>query len=246
MRSTTVAAMAGTLAFAITALSGCLNASATGTTAFFVKDAPADNFTHVYVSFTKVEVHQVQAANATGTDAQGDHQSREDGRFGPEAEASEDHGEHDAQDRAEGPWLTILSRNVTVDLKAFSGNASAFLDSAQIPPGSYNAIRLTVTAVTGVLANGTTVPVKVPGGALRIRGEFTVVAGKETDLTLDFNLARSLRQTDDGAYILKPVVRLASEHREEARQDERSVREARRDDLDRQGREASRSSHRSG
>ena len=133
---------------------------------------------------------------------------------------------------------TVERLRKTVDLKAFSGNASSFLGDAAIPVGDYNGIRITVTSATATLAsNGTTVPVKVPSGALRIKGHFSVVAGKETDLTLDFNLARSVVQKGNGEYVLKPVLRLAASERGEAGEQERREREARRDDEDRGARE---------
>ncbi len=247
-----------TLVLAAAALAGC-TANASGTAAIYVKDAPSDAFTHLYVSFTKAELHQLRAepkdtdANETGDEASGHDdkneteseknaegnsgKGRQDGQFGEEMSADEDHGEHDGADRAEGAWITVMDRNVTVDLKAFAGNASAFLDAATLPPGTYNGIRLTVTNAVGVLANGTQVPVKVPSGALRIKGHFMVVAGKETALTLDFNLARSIVETGHGKYILKPVLRLASLERDEANDGEHRQREARRDEHDRDSRE---------
>lgn len=253
----TLIATSFSLLLAVAALSGCMSATAsTGTAAIFVKDAPADQFSHVYVSFTKVEVHQVLHANATagqedesgeasqaseseGNETEdGAHARPADDARDHEVEADQDHGEHDGQDRAEGQWLTIVERNATVDLKAFTGNASSFLGDAAIPAGDYNGIRITVTSASATIAaNGTTVPVKVPSGALRIKGHFTVVAGKETDLTLDFNLARSVVETGHGTYILKPVLRLASAERDEAGDQERHAREGRRDDDDKKFRD---------
>ncbi len=227
-RSHLVLAVAATLALG--AFAGCVSAEAKGVTALYVTDAPADDLSHLYVTFDKVQVHQM--ANKTNENDKDDDDdgpghanvtsgtSPGTGRVSVAVEVDEDDGSDDGQ------WITVSSGNVTVDLKALNGSngASAFLGDAEVPVGRYNQIRLTVVEATAVWTNGTQQDVKVPGHAIRIKGHFTVEQDKETRLTLDFDLSKSLVKTGNGKLILKPVIRMDSERREKMRDDERRER----------------------
>jgi hypothetical protein len=135
----------------------------------------------------------------------------------------------------DGKWITLLDKNTTVDLAAFSGDARAFLGAADVPAGTYNQIRMRVVSAQLVLSNGTTADVKVPSHWLKIKGPFTVETGKETALTLDFDLEKSLHETGNGEWMLKPVLKLESEHREKPEKAEREKREKERDEENERG-----------
>ncbi len=237
-------------ALAATAMAGCMNANASsGGAAIFVKDDPADDVAHLWVTFNKVQLHQMENKTAEREenerqDAEADDDARQrsehsnatagpgNGRVSIAIEVDE---ENDSD--SEAKWITILDQNVTVDLKAFNGTARAFLGDAEVPVGSYNQIRLTVVAAKLQLKDGTTANVTVPGHAIRIKGHFMVEQSKETQLTIDFDLDKSLHQTGNGKWMLKPVLHLEGEKRDKPHDDERRERMRERDDEDERSRE---------
>jgi hypothetical protein len=247
-------------AFAAMTFAGCMTANAaTGSAAVFVKDAPADDVSHLYVTFDKVEVHKMAQENETresdNETAEGNERDNETAEHSQSASSSQSSNETESRpgtghvaiaiqvredsddEREEGQWLTVLDQNTTVDLKAFNGTASAFLGGADVPAGAYNGIRLSVVAAHLVLKDGTSANVTVPSHKLRIVGHFTVEAGKETQLTLDFDLERSLHQTGNGKWMLMPVLRLEGAHRDRPSLEEMRERERERTEEDRRDRD---------
>ncbi len=92
----------------------------------------------------------------------------------------------------------------TVDLAALT-TVSALLGSEQLPAGMYTQVRLNVTGVVGVMANGTQVSFTVPSGELRTDQPFNITGGRTTGLTVDVNLSRSIVWTPEG-YFFVPVL----------------------------------------
>jgi hypothetical protein len=206
----------------------------------YVTDAPADNLSHLYVTIDKVQVHQLPNRTAEKEEREADRPTKENvtggtpagtGRIAIDARVDDDDGSDD------GHWITLSTGATTVDLKALNGSASAFIGDADVPIGNYNIIRLNVTEAKAVWMNGTEQAVKVPGHAIRIVGFFSVEQDKETRLTLDFRLDKSLIQLGNGNLLLKPVVKMMGEHRERPHDDERRERMKERDERsEREGR----------
>ena len=109
-----------------------------------------------------------------------------------------------------------------IDLLKLTGNASeSLLNSVSLPAGTYDWIRLNVTAeLDGVLdsfiefEDGSTEELRVPSGSqtgLKLNHRFTVSAGSNTDFTIDFDLRKSVTNPpgQDGV-ILKPTLRLVN------------------------------------
>ena len=107
-----------------------------------------------------------------------------------------------------------------IDLLALSGGGSEFLLSDQtLPAGHYNWIRLKVEAESDILdsyielKDGSTRSLKIPSanqtGLKLVRG-FEVPLGGITDLTIDFDLRKSIHNPSDltGDYILRPTLRM--------------------------------------
>lgn len=249
---TTLAALTATL-LACALLAGCTAQAQTGTAAIFVKDAASDDFTNLHVTFGEVAIHRE-------SDDDDDHDDDDDRDDDDEDEAEDDEAEDDEDRTAtssssssgsaagngsvsisiredddsddDGGWLVLSGDTSTVDLMAFTGSAAAFLAGADVPPGSYDKIKLDVLSARGTLHNGSKVPVEVPSGKLHIKAEFDVASGEETALTLDFDLEHSLVKTGDGRYLLKPVIHMQGEHHDRPDHDERERRERERDDHD--------------
>lgn len=119
----------------------------------------------------------------------------------------------------EGEWLAIpLVIDQEVDLLKYQdGDSLKFAETGPIVAGVYTETRLILSDKVLpriVLLDGTTHDLKIPGGessGLKIKAPFTAEAGKAVDLTLDFDLRRSLRMSGQGnnkKYLLQPVLRL--------------------------------------
>ncbi len=128
-----------------------------------------------------------------------------------------------------GPAFSIdFATPKTIDLLAYqNGERAVLLDGEEVPAGEYNWMRLKVQAdpdVAGdsyITIDGADCELEIPSGDERglqmIRG-FTVGVGSLTDMTVDFDLRKSVLQPpgqttevpvcDGQAYVLKPVVRL--------------------------------------
>ncbi|MDZ4660042.1 MAG: DUF4382 domain-containing protein [Pseudomonadota bacterium] len=108
-------------------------------------------------------------------------------------------------------WQTVTTTEQTVDLINLSTNAVSVLGNVRLPAGTYNKIRLKLKEdVTGIV-DGKTVAIKIPSShrsGLKLNGTFTVVTGQIISLTLRFNPDKSIHQTGNGKYILKPVIRI--------------------------------------
>jgi hypothetical protein len=116
----------------------------------------------------------------------------------------------------------------TMDLLALQGTDRAtLLDGEQIPPGEYTWMRLKVNADPNVAGDsyitigGSQCELRIPSGnetGLKLIRGFTIGVGTTTDLTVDFDLRKSVVQppgqhtsvpTCDGqAFLLKPVLRV--------------------------------------
>jgi hypothetical protein len=126
-----------------------------------------------------------------------------------------------------GPPFSINLAPRSIDLLAQQGTERAMLlDDAAVAAGDYEWMRLKVNAEPNVddshiEINGERCELRVPSGAetgLKVIRGFTVGVGSVTDLTIDFNLSKSIVQppgqradevTCDGqAYLLKPVLRV--------------------------------------
>lgn len=105
-------------------------------------------------------------------------------------------------------WMTVSTAAKTYDLVQLkSTGAAQLLADVNLAPGVYDQVRLDISKVE-VTASGTTKVAKLPSSTLKIIGQFTVVAGQSTTISLDFILDKSLHLTGTGLYILAPVVKL--------------------------------------
>ncbi len=116
----------------------------------------------------------------------------------------------------------------TIDLLALQGtNRATLLDGEPVPSGEYTWMRLKVDADPNVAGDsyitigGSQCELRIPSGSetgLKLNRGFTVGVGTTTDLTVDFDLRKSVVQppgqrtsvpTCDGqAFLLKPVLRV--------------------------------------
>ncbi len=110
-------------------------------------------------------------------------------------------------DTDNGTWQTIWE-NATgrdVDLLDLSGDRAAFLGEAELASGKYTQIRIEATEAYGI-QNGTRVAIELANPTLKVVRSFDVEADKETQIVLDFDLDRSVKQNGPHGWKMTPVI----------------------------------------
>jgi len=107
-------------------------------------------------------------------------------------------------------WETIRTDDFTVDLLTLRNGV--FVDFAEgvVPAGRYGEIRLLLGEGSNLVVDGEMHPLTVPSGmssGYKIKGEFEVPDGGEVVLLLDFDAERSIHQTGNGRWMLRPTVK---------------------------------------
>lgn len=211
-------------AVAAVALAGCSSSTTsggggsgstsggTGSASAYVKDKPSDDFREVHIVLTQVSVHrsggsdgnETSNTTATGT-ATGVSTTVGNATVSASATAS---GTVSGSTAPEAGWIVVFSdaAGVDVDLMNATGAKAAFLGEADLSAGHYQQVRITVKSAYGVHANGTRDNITVSSGTVKAVKSFDVEAGKETRLTVDLDLERSLHQQGNGEWRLSPVV----------------------------------------
>lgn len=99
-----------------------------------------------------------------------------------------------------------------------NGDSKLLLDDEQVTAGGYNWIRLGVnegvdSTYIVIDSTGGPQPLDVPSSqnsGLKLVSGFTVAAGGSVDLTIDFDLRKSVVEAPEGQYKLRPALRLAN------------------------------------
>jgi Domain of unknown function (DUF4382) len=180
-----------------TATTGSGQNSTPGTLTLRLKDSPFSDATAVLVTFSQVSIHSADT----------------------------------------GQWMTLpfeSGSSRTCDLTRLQ-QATDVLGVGTLAAGQYTQIRLNVTsasiyfgssATTGSACaaavtapvGGTSAPVTIPSGEVKLNQEFTVPAAGATTITLDFNGDKSIHQTGPSngqgnatpGYIMAPVIQVVS------------------------------------
>ena len=165
-------------------LSSCSSAGK-GTLVLQITDAPSDlNIQKALITISQVQVHK-------SGDAMGNITTNT-------TETPTDAG-----------WITIVSEPQTFDLIAIK-DVKEFLGSNQLEPGKYTQIRLTIEKAL-VTIDDKEYDLTVPSSKLRLIQPFTIEAGKNTTLTLDFDAQQSIISTGSGKFNLRPTVKVIQE-----------------------------------
>lgn len=104
----------------------------------------------------------------------------------------------------ESGWTSLTLQTTQIDFLALA-NMTKLLALDHLAPGGYAGLRVLIAAVSGVLSSGVPVAMTVSDAALQAATPFTVRGGSTTTLTLDINLAQSIRQAG-GAWLFVPVL----------------------------------------
>jgi hypothetical protein len=108
-------------------------------------------------------------------------------------------------------WIRFVPAKTYYDLLTLRNGVFAELGTWTLPAGHYTQVRLLLDPGSYLVIGGQRVPLTVPSGlqtGLKLIGEFDVPAGSLVDLGLEFDAARSVHETGNGRWMLKPTVRL--------------------------------------
>lgn len=121
--------------------------------------------------------------------------------------SDEAHGQKTNQDV--NKWETLnIGGTQTFDLVQLAASKSfSSLGLTKLAGGLYTEVRLYVAKATATLSDGSTVTLNIPGKAniVRIVEPFTIVSGKTTTVSVDFDAQNSVIKAGN-VYLLKPVV----------------------------------------
>lgn len=112
-------------------------------------------------------------------------------------------------------WTSLpLTRKGVYNLLDFKNGLDTLLTSSELPAGTLSQIRLVLGDNNSVVVNGINHPLSTPSAqqsGLKLNIHATLLEGIEYKLWLDFDAGRSVVETGNGNYNLKPVIRTYSE-----------------------------------
>lgn len=144
---------------------------------------------------------RTDGANETDAPGDGPDDGDADERDG---EGNETEAEGDGNEaESDAGWVEYEVDQRTIDLTTLVGPNATRLRALDAPAGTYEKVFVHITAVEGVLKDGTEVNVKLPSEKLQIDQRFTVGDGETVDFVFDITVFEAGKS---GKYILKPVV----------------------------------------
>lgn len=112
---------------------------------------------------------------------------------------------------------TIVNLNVSTgiyNLLDFVNGTDTLIASADVESGTLSQVRLILGTNNTIKVDGIVYPLSAPSAqqsGLKLSMNTELVAGEDYNLLLDFDANRSIVNTGNGAYQLKPVIRAISE-----------------------------------
>ncbi|QZE15291.1 DUF4382 domain-containing protein [Halosquirtibacter laminarini] len=109
-------------------------------------------------------------------------------------------------------WSSVGNVNSGIyNLLEYTAGNDTLLTSGSLPAGTYNQIRLILGDNNSVVVDGQEYEMKVPSGSqsgLKLLVNQTLEAGVAYNAILDFDAARSVIETGNGNYKLKPTIKM--------------------------------------
>lgn len=113
--------------------------------------------------------------------------------------------------QADSGWSSVqMGRRGVYNLLDFRNGFDTLLASATVPSGRISQIRMVLGSNNTVVHNGVTYPLTTPSAqqsGLKLNVQADLVSDIDYRLWLDFDAGRSIVQTGNGKYMLKPVIR---------------------------------------
>jgi hypothetical protein len=106
---------------------------------------------------------------------------------------------------------TLATHAGVYNLLDFANGVDTLIATGNLAVGNISQVRLILGSNNSILLNGTLIPITVPSGeesGLKLNIHQSVTAGSNTILLLDFDANQSIVAEGNGAYHLKPVLRV--------------------------------------
>jgi len=116
----------------------------------------------------------------------------------------------DSSDSGSG-WMILAEDTTRVDLLTLSNGNSMVLADSTLPAGKYTQVRLILSDNNSVMVDSVEYDLEVPSSSnsgLKLNHPFDIADGALYEVTLDFDADRSVHQTGNGQYKMKPVIRI--------------------------------------
>lgn len=179
----------------LTGLSGCLGgASATGTLATKVMDAPGDisDFESCVVTIDGIWLK----------DGSEDSEASDNATATTDEDGVEEQNEADV-DQSDDREYHEYDEAQTADLVKLQNGETQLVDDRELEAGSYAYLQLDVSGVDATLGDGSDADVGTPGSApLQFEESFEIREDQRTTFTADFT---PVKRGQTGTYLLQPV-----------------------------------------
>ncbi|HPQ71952.1 MAG TPA: DUF4382 domain-containing protein [bacterium] len=188
-------------------------------------DAPVDEAEAVYITLTQIRVHLAEPYYAGDDDTADDDVADDDVADDDVADdddakdADDDAADDDAaddDDDGDGEWIDLDFDPTRYNLLELQNNVSALLADEELPAGLYSQIRLMFDCEENppsIVIDGEESALTIPSGCnngIRLTNQFTLVPGEPLELIMDFDVRKSVHQTGNGKYMMRPTVRLVN------------------------------------
>ena len=119
----------------------------------------------------------------------------------------------DEDDYSGEGWYTIVEESQTFDLISLQ-DIKEELGIGELTVGKYTQIRLTVENATITINDEGEIEehdLKIPSNKVKLIKAFWIYEGQTTNLTLDFDVYKSVHKTGKDNYIMKPTIKVIQE-----------------------------------
>jgi hypothetical protein len=113
------------------------------------------------------------------------------------------------QNDTNGTWTTVVNETQTFDLIQLQ-DATEVLGGVELTAGWYTQIRLYVDSAL-VTIDGVQYDLKISSKNVKLITPFMVQNNETLTLTLDFDVQKSVHETGNGKYIMRPTIKVIQE-----------------------------------
>jgi hypothetical protein len=120
---------------------------------------------------------------------------------------------HVASNDSMSGWMVINDSTRTINLLNLTNGNMDILGVGRLDVGRYSQIRLKIGTGSNVVVSGQVYPLDIPSGAqtgLKLNHQFDIEANSLYEMTLDFDVSRSIHVTGNGQYMMRPVIRVVA------------------------------------
>lgn len=121
---------------------------------------------------------------------------------------------HSSEGNSNSGWQSLDIQAGVYNLLELTNGLDTLLGSIELPAGRISQIRLVLGDNNSIKVDGETFDLSTPSAqqsGLKLNLQANLVEGLTYKVLLDFDVAKSIVQTGNGAYKLKPVIRAISE-----------------------------------